>query len=274
MDFRQLVHLGRLSEAVENLTEQIRGNPSETQLRLSLFELLCFQGELERAAKQLDVISSLSSDINLMLLTEVYGSLLRSEGKRREVFQGGELPKFLSTPPAYIDKYLVMMRKMEDGSEELPKLLTEVEEMYPESRGELKGKPFSSFRDADDRLAPVLEACQGEDYLWIPLEQVVSLRLVGPKTEEDQDVFRLRDYMWAQGSVELLGGSSEQLFFPTLYPLSFEHPEDAVRMGRTTDFQIEQEAAVIGKGHKTFLVDDSEIALLELREVSFVRGDK
>ena len=57
MDAKQLFESGQLSEAISSLTSQIKSNPTDIGFRTFLFELLCFNGDWDRAVKQLDVIS-------------------------------------------------------------------------------------------------------------------------------------------------------------------------------------------------------------------------
>ena len=47
---------GRLNEAVAAATDELRNNPTRLEARTTLFELLSFSGDLDRAEKQLDVV--------------------------------------------------------------------------------------------------------------------------------------------------------------------------------------------------------------------------
>src|SRR5438128_2688391 len=97
-DARTLFDAGRLGDAVAELTESLRLRPADTGLRTFLFELLCFQGDLDRAEKQLGVLVHQSGDARIALAVQVYGQLLAAERLRRDVFHGQALPKFV-TPP-------------------------------------------------------------------------------------------------------------------------------------------------------------------------------
>jgi len=58
MNSRQLFDAGKLNPAIEALSTELRDNPTDTQRRTFLFELLCFAGNYDRAEKQLDVLAA------------------------------------------------------------------------------------------------------------------------------------------------------------------------------------------------------------------------
>src|ERR1700676_3933637 len=169
LNAKALFEAGRLADAVQELNQAVKSRPSDCGLRTFLFELLCFQGALERAAKQLDVIAALSGEAGIELAVQVYRSLLAAEDQRRAVFHGDALPKFITPPRAHIEWYLLLIKKIRSASEdEVAALLEQAEEGSPSIGGERGGQPFSRFRDADDRVAGVLEVFHGEEYLWVP----------------------------------------------------------------------------------------------------------
>ncbi len=54
---KQLFQAGRLQEAVQALSAELRNHPEDSKRRTFLFELLCFSGEYDRAEKQLDLLA-------------------------------------------------------------------------------------------------------------------------------------------------------------------------------------------------------------------------
>ena len=90
---KQLLDQGRLGDAVEELTRALRDKPLDRQARVFLFELLCFQGAFERAAKQLEIMVTQSADATTGLAIQVYKDLAASEVARLSVFHGSGLPK-------------------------------------------------------------------------------------------------------------------------------------------------------------------------------------
>ena len=85
MSAEQSFREGRLDEAIASQTDVVRENPLDVDARWQLFVLLCFAGELERAEKQLDVISTRDQEAGQGGL--VYRGLLSSAFERRLVFE-------------------------------------------------------------------------------------------------------------------------------------------------------------------------------------------
>jgi type VI secretion system protein ImpE len=129
----------------------------------------------------------------------------------------------------------------------------------PPISGTLNGKPFDSLCDCDDVLAPILEVATNQGYFWVPLSSVVSFTSVGPKFP--------RDLYWLPGNLELADGQNGPAFLPSLYVDSYKHTDDAVKLGRMTDWIGGDGEPVRGRGQKTLLAGEEVIGLLDLREL-------
>ena len=93
----ELYHAGKLDEAIESLSAELRSNPTDAQRRTFLFELLGFAGELDRAEKQLDVIAQGSPEAGMGAL--MYHSALHAERTRLQMFSDGEYPPGVAPRP-------------------------------------------------------------------------------------------------------------------------------------------------------------------------------
>src|ERR1700689_1399203 len=123
MGAKELFQSGKLNEAIAALGAEVRDNPTDVRRRTFLFELLCFQGDYDRAEKHLHLLADASPDAQMGAV--LYFSALHAERVRHDLFLKKEYP---ATPV----------------SEE------------PRS-GALNGKPFEIFEDADPRIGPRLE---------------------------------------------------------------------------------------------------------------------
>ncbi|MEN6601313.1 MAG: virulence protein SciE type, partial [Bryobacteraceae bacterium] len=65
MTAKDLFQAGRLEEAVRALGIELRNDPTDQKRRTFLFELLCFDGEYDRAEKQLDILADASKEAGL-----------------------------------------------------------------------------------------------------------------------------------------------------------------------------------------------------------------
>ena len=75
---------------IEALGAELRDNPTDTQRRIFLFELLCFAGNHDRAEKQLDILSSGGPEAGMGTL--LYRSALHAERVRAEMFRKQTFP--------------------------------------------------------------------------------------------------------------------------------------------------------------------------------------
>lgn len=223
---------GKLREAIVALGEELRADPLDSRRRTFLFELLLFAGDYDRAEKQLDLLSGANPDAAAGSL--LYRSALHAERTRQEMFASGQTPH------------------LEEGVE-----------FYG---GVCDGTPFTSMRDADPRIGPNLEVFVAGSYTWIPLRYVRALEMQPPA--------KLRDLVWIparlQTSADFPMQELGEVLLPALCPLSFRHSEDAVRLGRESAWEPDATQGEIPFGAKTFLIDEEERPLVDLRHVEWL----
>jgi type VI secretion system protein ImpE len=224
----ELYRAGKLDEAIQALGASLRENPGDAQRRTFLFELLCFAGEYDRAEKHLDALAQGGKNAQLGAL--LYQGALHAERTRQEMFRTGSYPR----GPA-------------------PRSVS----------GTLNGTPFQSLSDADPRIGARLEVFAAGQYTWIPFAQLTLIRMQAPK--------RLRDLLWAPAIVRPAPGAKQyelgEVLIPALAPLSAQHADREVRLGRVTEWQELADGEQAPVGQKLLLVDDEEFPLLEVREL-------
>jgi type VI secretion system protein ImpE len=260
MKAKELLDAGRLTAAIDQLGQEVKASPTDTQRRTFLFELLCFAGDYQRAERQLDVIGqqSTASEVGV----QVYRNALAAEKARRQLFAEGRPPAFLFPPPAYAALHLDALTRVRENRPAAAKALIEqAESSRTPPKGRIDGSGFGDFRDSDDLLSPFLEVFVHDRYAWLPFEQIRHLKITAPK--------RLRDLMWIPATLESHSGSVGEVFLPVLYAGSSEDADDQVRLGRMTNWTTVGEGLARGTGQRLFLVDDEERAMLEVREVEF-----
>jgi type VI secretion system protein ImpE len=223
-----LYRAGKLDEAIQALGASLRDNPTDSQRRTFLFELLCFAGEYDRAEKQLEVLGQGGKNAQLGAL--VYHGALHAERTRQEMFRSGSYPRGPAPRPV---------------------------------SGTLNGKPFTSLTDADPRIGARLEVYAAGQYTWIPFEHLASVRMDAPK--------RLRDLLWAPAIVRPGPGFRNyelgEVLIPALAPLSAQHADREVRLGRVTEWEELPDGEQAPIGQKLLLVDGEEFPILEVREL-------
>ena len=258
MTTRELFDAGHLPEAVASLTAEVRQRPADSALRMFLFELLAFQGELDRAAKQLDVVGTQGVEEDLAV--QQYKNVLLAEVARRKVFAGKAEPKLGQPTPGYAAHYLAGLAALAAGNPAAGALAFAAgEQERPLLSGSLNGEPFDDFRDADDRSGPFLELFLADEYHWIPWEMIKSATI--------EDPTNLRNLIYIPISFLLHAGPRLAGFTPALYPGSHLRT-DAEKLGRQTTWD-EAQGFAVGFGQRVFFAGDRQPAACEIRELEF-----
>lgn len=236
MNAKALFQAGKLQEAIQALSAELREHPADTQRRTFLFELLCFAGDFDRAAKHLALLSAANAEAEVGGL--LYRSALAAEVQRQSLFQQKQYPAA-------------------SGHDGKPR------------PGTLNGRPFQTIADADPRIDSRLEVFVAGEYVWLPFEFVGSIRIEPPRY--------LRDLIWATARVStspaFKGREFGEVLLPVLCPLSAQHQDDNVRLGRSTDWQ-QADGQEVPFGQKLLVLDGEEaVPFLEIRELQFAEEE-
>lgn len=254
----ELFKAGKLDEAIEAQIADVKSHPADQAKRLFLFELLAFSGDIERARRQAGAMTF--KEIELESAAESYRKLLDAEEKRRKVFAEGVEPKYLQEPPAHVRRRVEALNLLRHGEgAKACEILDEANEAIPAISGAVNGNRFESIRDCDDLLGSVLEVMALGEYYWVPLEQIESLAMNPPTTP--------RELIWIPTRLELAEAASGDAFLPALYPGTHEREDDALRLGRMTDWKEVENEPVTGSGLKSFFVGEEAMSILQWREL-------
>jgi len=258
MTANELYHAGRLADAVAAQTQAVKDDPSNHGKRLFLFELAVFSGDLDKAGRQIAAVRY--DDPELQMATVQYARLVEGERKRRQLFAEGVRPKMAGTPPEHVRQRLDALDLLRAGqSKEAAALLIEANAAALPSMSVNDGAPVE-IRDGDDLFGSVLEVIAGNDYIWLAMEQVESIALNPPRFP--------RDLYWRPARLEA-GGTTADVFLPALYPGSAEAADDAIKLGRQTDWIDEDDGSPVrGLGGRLWLVGEEPMAITEWRTLT------
>src|SRR5690606_19309297 len=128
----------------------------------------------------------------------------------------------------------------------------EAEQIRPAYAGSCDGVAFASFRDLDDRVAGVLELITSTGkYYWVPWGQIESLEFEPPKVP--------LDLMFRKTQINVRGGPEGEVYIPTRYVAGAdERLDDALLLGRATDWIGQEGGFVRGHGLRCLLVGEEE----------------
>ena len=254
-----LFQLGQLTNAMNAALEAVKNDPTSEAKRWFLIEMSLFAGDTERADKHLDWLCSSAASPNLAALQT--RQWVRAETTRREVWEKGRVPGFVSDPPEHIKHTLAaLVAKRSGDTEATIAALHAAEESRPNMMGTKAGSVFKGWRDLDDFAAGFLEIFSPNgEYNWVPLELVASLEFTPPT--------RALDLIYRTVGLTLHDGRDGTVVIPTLYPLSDRAPSEELRLGRGTDYSTS--APIQGVGLREFFIGNEVHTVLQLTSVQF-----
>jgi type VI secretion system protein ImpE len=185
MSVQELLSAGKLQEAIQTLSSEVKNNPTDTRRRTFLFELLCFAGDYSRAEKHLNLLSDTSADAAMGAL--MYRSAVSAERKRQAFFEAKQYQES-SNPPKF-------------------------------RPGTINGEKFQSIEDIDPRIGSRLEVFIAGEYVWLPFAHIGSLTMEPPRYL--RDLLWASATVTAGPAME--GKEFGEVLVPILYPFSATH---------------------------------------------------
>lgn len=264
MNAEESLRQGDLQTALAELQDQVRRDPSSTDNRVFLFQLLCVIGDWERALTQLNVAGDL--DAGTLAMVHTYRDLLQCEALRQRVFAGDTSPMIFGEPEEWVAKVIEALRIDASGKpDKAQQLRLEAFEDAPNIPGTLNGVKFEWVADADSRIGPFLEAVINGRYYWVPFHRLSEIRC-----EEPED---LRDFVWTPAQFFLENGGQTVGFIPTRYSGSEAAEDDLIRLARRTVWDELADGVYAGLGQRMLVTDRDEYPLLEVRNLVLANAD-
>ena len=250
---------GDLTEALNHLQEQIRAQPANVKHRVFLFQLLCVQGQWERALTQLSVAGEL--DDSTLAMVSMYRQVIACERFREQVFLGNKEPLIFGKPKEWIALLIQALKLSAQGEYAKSQLLRDQAfDAANVTSGIIDEQPFEWFADSDSRIGPVMEAIIDGRYLWVPLENIKKIVI-----DEPCD---LRDVIWLPVHFTWDNGGENYGLIPSRYPLSYQH-DPLLALSRKTEWQDCGEGLFIGLGQKIWATNTDEYPVMDIRSIQF-----
>ena len=256
MNAEELVKNGQLKEGLAALQQEVRNKPEDQKLRIFLFQINCVLGQWEKALTQLQVVASLTSET--MLMAQIFQPVIACEMLRKEVFEGKRTPIIFGKPTEWIGLLVQANELIAKGKAKAAlELRDKAFEDAPGTPGKINGEKFEWIADGDSRTGPMLEAIVDGKYYWIPFSRIKKIEI--PKPSD------LRDLVWAPAQFVWANGGAAPGHIPCRYPKSENSEDDAIRLGRKTDWSEPVEGLAVGLGQRVFATDARYFSLLECR---------
>ena len=239
---------GRLADALRLQKISVDSDPADSPARLFLFELLVLAGDIPRAVEQLKQVESDSP--KWPAARRLFRDTLRADARRCPKLRR---PEFLKEPPRHARcRWNAALCQTRGQSELASRWLDRADEFTPELTGFVDGREFTGLRDSDDRFATIFEVFLGRQYVWIPYEDVRTLRL--------QPAEHLLDLAFRPARITLVDGTVHTAILPLLYPGS-AHEGDELALGQLVDWTSADSGLVCGLGTRVLTFGDEELTL-------------
>lgn len=263
MDAQQLISEGQLGAALTALQDQIRKDPSNAKYRTFLFQLLCVQGQWNRALTQLNVAAEL--DAATLPMAQTYREAIQCEALRDDIFAGKRLPVVFGEPVAWIALVAEALKLEGEGNAAAgAQARARAFEDAPATSGRINGEAFEWLADADARIGPVLEVIMNGRYIWVPVQHVSRIDIEAPAD--------LRDKVWMPATFTWTNGASTVGLIPTRYAGTVQAAagaDAAVQNELLLARRTEWSAAGAGAGQRMFATDAADYALMDVRSIEF-----
>lgn len=274
MSAEQALRDGDLQEALDQLQQQVRNDPSAVNHRIFLFQLLSVMGQWDRALTQLSVCGEM--DPIALPMQQTYQEAISCEVLRSEVFAGKRSPVIFGEPEQWLAELIQATELSGEGRHSEAQSMREAAfEQAPATSGQVltakdfaedaggdeepTGQAFEWIADADSRLGPVLEAIVNGRYYWVPFHRIQQIDIDPPADLRDV-VWMPAHFVWSTGG-EMVG------LIPTRYVDSESNEDNLIRLAKKTDWAEPADGVYHGHGQRLLATDAAEYPLMDVRRI-------
>jgi type VI secretion system protein ImpE len=252
----QMLQNGQLQEAIQFIEAYLKDDPMNVDFKSKHVELLCINGELERADKQLNFLVQKHPDF--LIGAANLRQLIRAEQARQDFMVGKAVPQLFATSDAHVEALMKLRLAMTDAKEDISECANNLESARPQVSLMLSDKMTEEVRDLDDTVGGFVEifGTDGEFYL----AQLSEIDYINFKP-----VTSLLEMVWRRVDLAIKNGPSGEAHIPMVYAGS---ETDAQKLGRETDWQEIATEVMTGKGLKMWFADDNAVALNQISKIS------
>ena len=249
-----LLKQGQLNNAIERCTSILQDEPMNFDVRGLFAELLCINGELERADKQLDFMVQKNPEFAIGAVNLRH--LIRAQQARLDFYQGKGIPQLFHEADELDKVYLAShLSRVEKNYEEAAEKVTKIDEHIQSL------KKDDLPRDLDDSLNYYVEVLgtNGEFYL-ARFDEIIQLEVLPAES--------YLETIWLRVNIEITDGPSGIAHIPAVYAHS---SLDVEKLAQVTEWDELKTDFNLGKGMKMLFIDDEARPITELnitREVA------
>lgn len=254
-----------LEGSLKALQQKIRSKPSDSALRVFLFQLYAVQGYWDKALTQLNVVGQL--DDSALAMVVMYRQMLSCEAYREDVFNGSKAPVLFGAPADWSALLLqALTYDLKGQPSDAASCREAAIEAMPATSGLINGEAFEWLMDGDFRFGPILEVVLEGRYLWVPFNAISQIDI-----EEPQD---LRDLIWTPAHFIWSHGGESFGVIPTRYPGSEKQGDALFSLAKKTAWTERSRHSYEGIGQRVFISNQAEYSLMDIRNIQFDSSDE
>lgn len=254
---QEMLQAARLTDCITHLESQLKDDPLNVDLKSSLIELLCINGELERADKQLNNMVQKHPDF--LIGASNLRQLIRAEQSRQDCLLGKSVPSVFTESDAHIEAFMKLRVEMnQDDAQNISKTALALETARPQISITLNDQKVTEFRDLDDTLGGFIEIFGTDGKYYIA--QLSNIDYIHFKPVQS-----LIEQVWRRVELSIKDGPCGEAHIPLVYANSVT---DAEKLGRETDWQELTPEIMTGVGQKMWFVNDQAMPMSDFIKLS------
>lgn len=256
---KEMLQQGRLTEVIAHIETVLRDDPLNADLKSTLIELLCINGELERADKMLNGIVQKHPDFLVGALN--LRQLIRAEQSRQDFINGKGIPNIFGKSDAHTKAFMALRLAINEGEQAvITKAGAALETARPQLALTINEQAHSEVRDLDDSLGGFIEIFGTDGKYYVA--QLAEIEYIHFKP-----VNSIIEQVWRRVELSIKDGPSGEAHIPVVYGASVS---DAEKLGRETDWHQSAPEVMTGVGQKMWFVDDQALPMTEFTRINGV----
>lgn len=261
MTLEELFQHAEPQQLHEHIVSQLKDKPGDLSLRSLFVQVLCLEGEWERALKQTDALMKLHPETAIFCCTTT--ELIHAEQLREHIFAGNGQPLFFGSPEPWISPMLKALPLYAKGQTALATALSrQALDAMPEMPANINGDTHVPWiLDGDARLGGVLEIMMRDHYYWLELSKISSLQLAQPSHPIE--------VCWMQARLTMRTGEIHTVRMPSRYPFATPHQEEepALLMAKETSWEETTDSLWLGQGLRGWATPETVIPMMNIRQM-------
>ena len=256
---KEMIQEGRLADAISYLEGLLREDPLNVDFKSTFIELLCINGELERADKMLNNIVQKHPDF--LIGASNLRQLIRAEQSRQDFIEGKSIPSIFSESDAHIESFMKLRLEITQGEEKaISESALALETTRPKVKLAINNNDTSEVRDLDDSLGGFIEIFGTDGKFYVAQLNEIEYMYFQPVTS-------LLEQVWRKVELSIKDGPSGEAHVPLVYGTS---KTDAEKLGRETDWKEIAPDVMIGVGQKMWFVNEDAFPMSNIEKLETV----